>query len=840
MIKNIKGLAAILLLTLTMTSIAYAQSDSLFLSNRIRLLQQYEAHFPVEKVHLHLDRQWYGLGDTIWFKAYTVVGEHHQLSAVSNVLYVELIGNTDSVIKRLTLHLDAGTGSGEFALPYTYKPGAYHIRAYTNWMRNSHPAYFFDQRVKVGGIDPQNNPVGAAGLKKTLPTSGLVQQKSADPDVQFFPEGGYLVTGLRSKVAVKAVDKDGRAASVTGIITDDHGIEVAEFATRHHGMTSFALTPVAGMHYKARIVCADGSSYTLNLPEVKPEGFTLTLNNSYTDTLYLKTATNDQLFQKDPNAAFYVIGQSAGKVYYTAAGRLQNHVFTSAISKHRFPTGIARFTLFAQNGEPLNERIVFIENADQLKLLLTAEKESYAPGEKVKITMEAKADTAGVAAGTFSVAVTDETKVPIDEPAETTILTDLLLTSELKGNIAQPNYYFTNRTEETNADLDLLMLTQGYRSFEWKKILIGDNPAITYQPETALTLSGTVKMPSGKPVANGRVRLSSVKDLFVADTLTDLNGNFTFNNVDLHDSTKVVINAKKATGGNNVNIYIKEPSYAPVDKTENVPDRSAVLPTPVKDAMQQTYFTGQDRVKRYNASKAINLKQVNIRSKRNDYFNPVYSDNMKLSANLNGPGNANQVLLGDKLIGCPILSDCLAGKLFGVTFKNGLPYSQRAMSRHLSGARPMAVFINGSQTGAANLNNINTDDVYSIEVLTSISYLSIYGSNAPNGALIITLKRGADHSHDAEYNTVDGLITYVFKGYYKARSFYSPKYEAKNPGITDDRKTIYWNPDIITDKKGKATFEFYNADSPGTYRVVLEGIDDNGNLGRRVFRYNVE
>ncbi|MDP9046819.1 MAG: carboxypeptidase-like regulatory domain-containing protein, partial [Bacteroidota bacterium] len=453
----------------------------------------------------------------------------------------------------------------------------------------------------------------------------------------------------------------------------------------------------------------------------------------------------------------------------------------------------------------------------------------------VKIAMEAKTDTAKVTAGTFSVSVTDETKVPVNEPAEATILTDLLLTSELKGNINQPNYYFTNRTVETDACLDLLMLTQGYRSFEWKKILSADNPRVLYQPEAALSLSGTIKLPSGKPVPNGKVRLTSVKDLFVADTLTDLSGSFTFTNLELADSTKVVINAKKAKGGDNVKIVIKEPAYAAVDKTGGAaagyPDPEPS--EPVKAAMQQAYVTGQDNLKRY---KVIQLKQVNIKSRRNDYFNPVYSDNMKLSANLNGPGNANEVILGDKLMrgGDGKLSDILRGKTFLISFSKGLP-----ISNHLGGV--MAVFIDGAQISANNLDDINANDIYSIEVLTSLSYLSIYGSNAPHGALIITLKHGADHSHDAEYNTVDGLVTYVFKGFYKARKFYAPKYDVKNNGaVTGDRKTIYWNPDVITDKNGRSAFEFYNAGSPGTYRVVVEGIDDNGNLGRQVFKYKVE
>jgi hypothetical protein len=151
----------------------------------------------------------------------------------------------------------------------------------------------------------------------------------------------------------------------------------------------------------------------------------------------------------------------------------------------------------------------------------------------------------------------------------------------------------------------------------------------------------------------------------------------------------------------------------------------------------------------------------------------------------------------------------------------------------------MTVLIEGMQRGAADLDLINPNDVYSVEVLTSQSYLSMYGSNAAYGALVITLKRGSELGNPASI-AVDGLITYKFKGYYKAREFYSPKYTSKNEAqIVDERKTIYWNPNIITDEKGKASFEYYNG-GKGNYRVVVEGIDGDGNLGRTVYRYKVE
>ena len=153
----------------------------------------------------------------------------------------------------------------------------------------------------------------------------------------------------------------------------------------------------------------------------------------------------------------------------------------------------------------------------------------------------------------------------------------------------------------------------------------------------------------------------------------------------------------------------------------------------------------------------------------------------------------------------------------------------------------MVVIVDGNILTGGHLDDLNADDIYSIEVLRSGNYLAIYGSNAPGGALVITTKHGSQHNYVTS-ETPAGLITYPFNGFYKARAFYSPKYSGpKNDARSADmRNTIYWNPNIITDKDGKASIEYFNDDTKGTYRVVVEGIDAEGNLGRQVFKYKVE
>ena len=323
--------------------VVFAQKDSL-VNRNIKALENYSAAHPIEKVHLHLDRQLYFPGDTIWFKAYVITGSEHQLSALSRILYAELIGPKDSVFKRLTLGLDTGVAAGDFGLLYNITPGSYHIRAYTNWMRNAGPEYFYDQAVTVAAF---SNPGGTAGSQAPLAQSsqGASQQPAGKVDLQFFPEGGDLVNGLRSKVAFKAVNQNGIAEDVTGSIVDNSGDEVATFSSQHLGMGVFPLGPQAGKTYTAKVTAADGSTFIVPLPVAKTGGFTLSVNNNLADSLYVKVAGSNVT-----DTTFYLIAQSGGTVYFAAASKFSGIPLYRLHCQKQVPVGHCAVHAFFANG----------------------------------------------------------------------------------------------------------------------------------------------------------------------------------------------------------------------------------------------------------------------------------------------------------------------------------------------------------------------------------------------------------------------------------------------------------------------------------------------------------
>jgi len=666
-------------------------------------------------------------------------------------------------------------------------------------------------------------------LSKTETITKIVPVKatSANVDVQFFPEGGNLIYGATSKVAFKAVGSDGLGADIKGTVIDDKLNMIASFNSQHLGMGTFTFRPVEGSSYKAHIIFADGSSKELALPTALERGYMLSIGTDDPDNLQLKVTTSKQLLLDNTNDTVSLIGQAGGHIYYASKGSPGISTFIATVPRERFPSGIVQFTLFSSKGEPLNERLVFIRNPDQLKLNVNTEKQTYAPQQKVKINLNAQSSDARPVIGSFSVSVTDETKILVDENSENSILANMLLTSDLRGYIEKPNYYFNDTTDQTRADLDLLMLTQGYHRFEWRQIMNDKFPPMIYQPEKTLAISGRVTTLGGKPVAHGKVTLISTKGGFAfIDTLTDEQGRFEFKNMAFADSLRFVIQARTGKDKKNVQIDLDNITQQGVTQNKTTPDMQLNVYDGTSAYLKGARALYNEELQYGLAKRTIVLKEVVIKDTRTA---------VKHSTNLNGPGNADQILTGDQIPPGTIDLSMLEGRIIGVMFRNGIPYSTRGGQ--------MAVYLDGMKLQSDELTMINMEDIASIEVLRTISYTGIYGgSGGPGGELILTSKDGSEAYKDNLKRPVPGIVVYSPIGYYKARLFYSPQYDdpKTNIPVADLRTTIYWNPNIITDKEGNASFDFFNAGSKATYRVVIEGIDGEGNLGRQVYRYKVE
>ncbi len=788
-----------LLCTVCFCTSAFSQGKpAASLDDIVARLQTLSTTKATEKVYLHIDRPLYNAGDTIFFKAYLTLGEQHQLSKLSGVLHVDLMNAADSLVQSESLLVNNGLTWGDFALPNSLPRGAYHIRAYTKWMLNNANPNIFDQPVTINSAVAATKALGARQTKITNKY-----------DIQFFAEGGTLVNDIPAKIAFKAIDHNGMGVEVKGIVVDNLNTEVTKIETKHLGMGLVYITPVEGRSYKAKITYADGTKATVDLPKAEEKGMALLLNNDNPDKLMIEVNANRPYYMANKNKEIGIVIYSGGGAVRSVKTTLDGQVLDLNLDKKDFQTGIVRVTLFSQSGEPINERLAFIQNNDIINLQTSGDKPTYATRGKVHIMLNAKGKNDKPVAGYFSAAVIDATKIPVNESAETTILTNLLLISELQGFVEQPNYYFAQVSNDTRANLDVLMLTQGYRRFEWKELL-NDKTGVTantYPVEKGIDLSGVVKTNSGATVTNGSVTLLTQNGGTMLNQVTDADGRFNFANLIYTDNTPFVIQAKTEEGKSNVQIIMDQPKKMSVmpegnqlsgDDDGNKNDKASPATLYMADASGKL------------------LKEVIVKDK---FVEPQYGTVSQFSDQTG-------------------LARGIEGHLSGVSLMGGVPFLRERLG--LTGAGPMLVVVDGAQQPVGvSVNDYNVNDIESVKMLKN-NDAAIYGLQGANGVLIITTKK--TKSATVNKKPAPGLITYAPKGFYKSRVFYSPAYggsgvQANKP---DDRKTIYWSPDIVTDKDGSASFDFYNADGKGSYRVVIEGIDENGNLGRSVYTYKVD
>ncbi|MDP9079209.1 MAG: TonB-dependent receptor plug domain-containing protein [Bacteroidota bacterium] len=798
------------------TNFARAQNTTSF-DSLLSNLKQYDKHYGQEKVHLHFDKPFYALGDTIWFKGYVVDAGNNKPSTRSRILHVELINYRDSICLQLQLPINAGFAPGDITLSEKFKAGTYRIRAYTNWMRNFDASWFFNKTINI--VDP----FPEVGRKKA-PEIGQAQKSY---DIQFFPEGGNLVEGIESTVGFKVVSSAGKGVEVSGKLIDEQNNNILDFKTAHAGMGTFVLTPSKGKIYKALINLPDSSVKIISLPGIAQSGYLIKADNNNPDSLFVSLLSSPDLVNKEE---MVLMPLSNGKPVFLLKNKFPYSRVNISIPKSRLPGGIIQLTLFNSKSEPVAERLVFNNYNERIKLNVQDLKETYQKRGKTEFDIQAANVKGQPLVGSFSIAVTNADQIKTDEQTETTIFSNLLLTSDLKGYVENPNYYFIEPSPQKSSELDNLMLTQGWRRFVWRNLKQGRFPKVDHLPEQTITVSGTIVDPGKKPVPGVYVNLlpAQLSTGSIRDTVTGGNGHFTFNLPVALAGSRFILQTKKTQ------YFIKPGIYkpAPIDKDNMkvIDSDQKVLNDYSKAAAAGLTVTGNASVfQKTNMLKEVIIKDYTPMNKLKEF--------QSTSSNLNGVGNADKVFVAKDMQYWTDLSD-LDGQLPGARiYKNGPGYYLTLSSNEGTHIPNVLILVDGVE--GFSLDEIPVQDVESIEFMKSVGYISTYGLRGSGGVLLITTKKGPDAITDTA--TVKNMLPFRLS-VYVAREFYSPKYDRPENGSkgVDMRTTAYWKPNIITGNDGKAAIEFYNTDVPGNYKIVIEGMSTTGNLCREIFYYKVQ
>ena len=787
----------------------------------------YGAALP-EKAYLHLDKAWYTAGETIWMQAYVVDATRHLPDTLSKVLHVELLNGNHQLVARRNLRLAAGLAPGDIALPDTLASGNYTLRAYTNWMRNAGPEFFYSRCLAIWPARPVEVPDSkpAAVRARAAGARTAAAAVATPPDVQFFPEGGNLVAGLENVVAFKVTDYAAHGLDVQGQVLNAEGQQVAMFSSSHLGMGTFAFTPVLGQRYHA-VLAPAAVPLRVPLPAVQSRGY----------VLHVVSLANDFLVairqQGGSGGPVVLVGQVRGTVAYVGRGQVSgDETFTARIPKSKFPAGIVHLTLFDGQGTPLAERLAFAQSgAGLLRVTLTADRASYGPRQPVRLRV-AVADAAGQpVAAHLSLAVTDNGAVV---PDAETIASNLLLTSDLAGYVENPSYYFQNPTPETAQHLDALLLTQGWRRFAWKAVLAGQTPEREFGIERSLGILGQVTQPNGKAVPGSKLTFLETKPVkqFLSTT-SDAEGRFLFNGLGGCDTTRVTLQARTPRDGSRVVLRLDPGPPVPARPLGPLPLQApAALANALHRSQEQR---ATERKFRLDTTKTILLGGVTVKGAK-----AAPADPRRLYA----AGNATVLKVADiGGVGSLTVLQLLQSRVPGVSVTGTEPnmHVQIRGATSLSGDSGPLFLLDGVPVSGDAIAYYPAADVETIEVLKG-GQAAIYGSRGSGGVIAIFTRRGSP-GYDARQERVPGVATLRLPGFYCGREFYVPRYDAPktNRDFPDARRsTLYWNPAVQTDGAGQAEVRFFTSDAKGEFQLNTEGLSGSGQLAQGTGSLRVE
>lgn len=836
--------------------------------------KKFSANYPQEKVYLHFDNTGYYLGEPIWFKAYVVRADRNSLSQLSKVLYVELVSAEGYTISTKKLKIENGQCHGNFKIPTTNYGGFYEVRAYTRYMQNFGDRNCF---TRVFPIYDKPELDGKYNLLITeranslrIPTKRPEIAQKEKVDVTFYPEGGSLISGVNSRVAFKAVCKDGQNAVVSGSIFNDKGENVAELVNGYQGMGVFEFIPGMGT-YKAK-VDYNNKQYEFKLPTALPNGYVMTVNN-------LDSANIDIQIQKNKATPLHTLGLAItcrGALYGFQLIHFDTDNTTSVlIPKTMVPSGVSQLTLYNSEGKIESERLVFVNHHSQLKMVALQNKATYEPYEKATVNFELKDKRDNPLVTTFSVAVRDAATSAINNTG-TNILTDLLLSSELKGYIEKPSYYFESDKLSRRRALDLLLMTQGWRRYDWKQ-MAGVSPFKVKQPlEDALIMDGTVSsLYKKKKMNNVDISMALIADSTSqrGTCKTDTAGTFNFALQDFVGDANLILQSKQEGKLKEMNVLLnrqfspelKTYAYAEVNLTPeySTSGNATVVANIQKDSLENYLPDGNDKLamdKKQHLLKAVEVKAKRQLIKASVSYKVEKEMDIITDKDDWLPGDLGQLFAKmNKYVeyeACGFSFSCkYKGKRVIFIRANSTFIENDAASELSEGLNNDATITDGKDglTGKVettnNANNVNRSTTSNetpnycvpssfpgIDEVETIDLVESYGSIMRLCPEIYVKDKkivlAVVHCKKRYIKENLGIRNTTFAGYSYIKEFFSPKYDnAALPSEKDYRRTLYWNPDVKTGPDGKASIEFYNNGTCKSVNVSAETVTANGAIG---------
>jgi len=789
------------------------------------MVNVYGERFPQEKIYVHFDKPAYNTGETIWFKSYLFAGITP--SPISRNFYAELIDQSGKVLQQKVLPIYEGSSAGHFDLPANL-PATIIFRAYTTWMLNFDTTFLFTKTIRIlNKTTAQAPPQGGANTAGAKQPAGSAANSSTPAvTLRFFPEGGDLVTGLESVVAVKVTDVYGLPVSAQGAIKDAGGATVATFSTVHDGMGRFTIEPQAGKTYYAEWQ-DDEKKQTRKtpLPAAKPTGVVIQCAATGNRQAFIIKRPQDAA---DNLKTLYLLGYFNSQVVYKARLNLQqNFMVSGSIPLDGIPTGMIQMTLFDADWKPLAERISFVNKEDYFftTRVVPLTKNTERRGKNTLVI-----DVPDTLKANLSISITDAGLSKADPDADN-IVSHLLLSGDLRGYINNPYYYFTGNDDTVRSHLDLVMLTNGWRRFKWDDLAAGKLPVIKFPRENYLSLNVNLtgvlasQVPKNTQLNVFLQSKDSSRQLFFLTM--DSSGKFKQDGLVFFDTVSVFYqfnNSKHLANKAVVNFSNGTWKSAPVIK----PDTAWRVPMPIDTSLlnRGRYFaTEAERIRPELEKKVKVLETVTVKAKLKTKTQQM---DERYTSGLFSGGDATTFDLTEDVsaMGAMNIFSYLQGRVAGLQVNTGGGGTQLQWR----GATP-SLFLNEMPVDVSAIENIPVSDIAYVKAFRPPFFGAVGGG--AGGAIAIYTKKGGDNT--AATSSMGGLDKSRLTGYAAPKEFYSPDYskESAQNELPDIRTTLYWAPYILTDKNNhKITLQFFNNDVSKRLRIILEGMNEDGQLTR--------
>ena len=835
---------------------------------------------PQEKVYLHFDNMGYFENETLWFKAYVTRTDNGHPSDLSKVLYVELLNPSGDIVKTCKYPVDSlGVSHGDIKLDSLLTSGYYEVRAYTRYMTNwgtnavfSRVFPVFKKPAKEGDYsdltirtmlyyarDPNNRTSEDSLYQKAIDDGIYTRDLLKTISVKFYPEGGDLIAGKKCRVVMLAVDDNGHPYEGEGFVMNERGDVLASVKTDTLGRGLFELVPDTGkLTFQIRnlkklnrknLPTRNGVQF-IPLPVAKEEGCALHVDAVNENMLATLQCTDG------------ICGSMLGYVLMHNGNIHRCDTLTASplieieLDRQAMPEGVNQMTVFDSRGAIMAERLFFIcpkpDKSDSIQV--TAITKRLKPCGKVELELQTKPNA------NLSFSAMDAKTMTNGKQGN--MKTWMLLSSEVRGYIHNVDYYFEADDKEHRRNADLLMLTQGWRRYDWR--LMSEKYTFRKaQPiEDQFYLYGKLNTYRKRnPVSNVHlyaILYNEKGQSLIGNTRTDSVGRYAFKLPFITDEWKMCIYT--ARDGKKKGLEKKEKLktyYVGIDRQFSPEARyltpeereilhplkpNAFVKKPFEELEEEDEFipiTEKDHVLQNVTVKAKKRYFVNDdwRWKNEAYgrqYATLYYDIDKELEKILDRGEPEPTIFeflaknnrqfdNPECIGLPAGPGGAHGHSMpplGEWWSGGMTYNNHAIRWIVDNGESQCV-------GLYTNTNYAAGDYFFPMFMSDIKSLYIVPADPRDVENVSRIYLYTHRKFSTESNK--GLRRTYFQGFNQASTFKTEDYSVIPP-MADFRRTIWWQPDVTTDAQGKAKVEFFNNSTCEEMYISVEGMTPDGKI----------